>query len=475
MRFAPASLISLFALAGPAWAQTETSTRVDLAPTAGMVEITGVVGLYLPPDDHELYDSSLMPQRQFENMAPSVGLRLGVFPLAWFGLEAEGLYMPTSINKADSRVNLFRVGGHLVAQLPGRFTPFILAGGSSVLLDSGGRVLGADADAAFHWGVGGKFYLNRWWGLRVDARHILTAGEEADPVATGGASHHFEVLAGLVLTLGRDEPPPPPDPDADKDGVLGAADICPSTPGVPPDGCPPKDTDGDGKIDAEDRCLDVPSAEPDGCPPPDTDKDGRLDRDDACPNEAGTLPNGCPDLDPDKDSVNLPADQCPDQPGPVNGCPDQDNDGLADKDDRCATEPETKNGYQESDGCPDELPKAIKKFVGTIAGITFPSGSAKIAPSSFATLDAAVKVLNDYPELRLEVSGHTDDVGVREANVKLSQERAEAVRAYFVSKGIGEERVVAVGHGPDKPVADNKTKAGKAANRRIEFALITPS
>lgn len=444
----------------------------NLAPTAGMFEIGLLAGLYLPPEDHELYDSTLGPQRPFESIAPAMGLRLAIFPMDWFGLEAEGLYMPTSIERGP-RVNVFQIGGHLIAQLPGRFTPFILAGASSLLLDSRGRELGADADAAFHWGVGAKYYLNRWWALRVDGRHVLTAGEEDDATSTGGVSSHFEVLGGLSLTLGREDEPEP-DPDPDHDGFAGAADLCPLIPGVAPDGCPPKDTDGDGKNDLEDQCPTVASAEPNGCPPPDSDGDGKLDRDDACPNEAGTMPNGCPDLDPDKDGFNIPADKCPDVAGPVNGCPDQDSDGLADADDRCPTEPETKNGYQESDGCPDELPKAIKKFVGTIAGITFASGSAKIAASSNSTLNAAAKVLTDYPELRMEISGHTDDVGVREANIKLSQDRADSVKTYLVSKGITEDRLVTKGFGPDKPVADNKTAKGKQANRRIEFALITP-
>jgi OOP family OmpA-OmpF porin len=457
------------ALAG---AGTSSTAPVNLAPVAGMVEIGLTAGLYLPPAGHELYESAILRQKPFESMAPAMGLRLAYFPMAWLGVEAEGLYMPTSILRGE-RVNVFQLGGHLIAQLPGRFTPFVVAGASSLLLDSSGRALGADADATFHWGVGAKYYLNPYWAFRLDARHLLTAGEEADPTETGGINSHFQVLAGLSFTLGR-EAEPEPDPDTDKDGFVGAQDACPTVAGVAPDGCPPKDTDGDGKNDLEDKCVDVASAEPDGCPPPDTDKDGVLDRDDACANEAGTLPNGCPDLDPDKDNVPLAEDKCPDVAGTVGGCPDQDADGLADKDDRCPAEPETKNGYQESDGCPDELPKAVQKFVGTIAGITFDSGSAKISASSNGTLNGAVKVLIEYPELRIEVSGHTDDKGVREANVKLSQDRADAVKAYFVAKGVAEDRIVTKGFGPDKPIADNKSNKGRAANRRIEFQLITP-
>jgi outer membrane protein OmpA-like peptidoglycan-associated protein len=88
-------------------------------------------------------------------------------------------------------------------------------------------------------------------------------------------------------------------------------------------------------------------------------------------------------------------------------------------------------------------------------------------------LGDAVKVLKDYPDLKLEVSGHTSSDGKAETNQKLSQDRAESVKAYLVSAGIGGERIVAVGYGSDRSVADNKTKQGREMNRRIEFRLLT--
>jgi OmpA-OmpF porin, OOP family len=86
-------------------------------------------------------------------------------------------------------------------------------------------------------------------------------------------------------------------------------------------------------------------------------------------------------------------------------------------------------------------------------------------------LDRAVKVLQDFPDVKLEISGHTDNVGKPAYNQDLSQRRAEAVKTYFVSKGIGPERLSTVGYGMDRPIADNKTKDGKAKNRRTEFKL----
>jgi len=131
------------------------------------------------------------------------------------------------------------------------------------------------------------------------------------------------------------------------------------------------------------------------------------------------------------------------------------------------------NGYQDLDGCPDELPKEIKKYTGdAVKGINFATGKADLLPSSNTVLDEIVAVLKSYPDVKLEVQGHTDTVGERNDNIDLSKRRADSVRAYFLSKGIEDARITAVGYGPDKPIADNKTKAGKAKNRRVEMKLI---
>ena len=158
----------------------------------------------------------------------------------------------------------------------------------------------------------------------------------------------------------------------------------------------------------------------------------------------------------------------------ADGCPDPDNDGdgIPDTADKCPDQPETKNNYQDEDGCPDEVPAEVKKFTGVIEGITFKTGSAEILKGSFSVLDRAVKVLKDYPDVKLEISGHTDNVGKPAYNQDLSQRRAESVKQYFVSQGIAPERLTTVGYGMDRPIADNKTKDGKAKNRRTEFKLL---
>ena len=180
--------------------------------------------------------------------------------------------------------------------------------------------------------------------------------------------------------------------------------------------------------------------------PPDRDKDGVADAKDKCPDVPGDRPEGCP--------------------------PDADGDGVFDADDQCMEEPETKNGYQDADGCPDEVPAAVKRFTGAIRGIYFATGSARIRRSSFRVLNSAVRVLTEYPDLKMEIGGHTDDRGSAETNTKLSLERAQAVKDYFVGKGITEERLTATGFGSSKPKASNATAAGRRSNRRIEFTLI---
>jgi len=145
---------------------------------------------------------------------------------------------------------------------------------------------------------------------------------------------------------------------------------------------------------------------------------------------------------------------------------------VPDRLDKCPNEPETVNGYQDLDGCPDELPKEIKKYTGAVKGINFANGKADLLPSSNKVLDEIVTVLKNYPDVKIEIQGHTDNNGERNKNIDLSQARAASVRTYLVTHGIDEKRITSVGFGPDKPVADNKNAAGKAKNRRVEFKLI---
>ena len=156
------------------------------------------------------------------------------------------------------------------------------------------------------------------------------------------------------------------------------------------------------------------------------------------------------------------------------GCPDKDSDGdgVVDRLDKCPQQAETKNNYQDDDGCPDEIPQAVQQFTGAIQGIGFQANQAVITKASFPILDKALAVLKEHTSVKLEISGHTDSSGDKDKNTALSQARAEAVRKYFTDKGIAAERLTAKGYGPEKPVADNATKAGREKNRRVEFTLV---
>ncbi|MCF8267299.1 MAG: OmpA family protein [Ignavibacteriales bacterium] len=118
----------------------------------------------------------------------------------------------------------------------------------------------------------------------------------------------------------------------------------------------------------------------------------------------------------------------------------------------------------------DDIIKAEVAIV--LEGITFETGKAEIKPESEIKLNEALRTLNVYSEIVVEVSGHTDNVGNAAKNKTLSQERAESVRNWLIEKGIDAERLVAKGYGADKPIANNKTAEGKAKNRRIEFKRI---
>jgi OOP family OmpA-OmpF porin len=383
-------------------------------PTRNQIEVGVFGGILVPSKNHELYnpaDASVTWQ-PYNKVAPDIGLRLGYYPLSFLGLEIDGGIAPTKARTDKSGAVLGTFRGYALLQLPYRVAPFALVGVG--LLGTTG--LGGDLDPALHLGGGVKFYVNDLIALRLDVRDNVATKVGA----ASGRTNHLEVLLGVSIVLNKKKPPP--EPDTDGDGFKDRVDACPKVPGVAPDGCPVKedpDTDGDGFKDSKDACVEVPGIAPDGCPAPDRDGDGNPDS----------------------------TDQCPDVP-------------------------ETKNNYQDEDGCPDEVPKEVKKFTGVIEGIYFDTDQATIKPASKPTLDNATKVLKDYPEVRVEISGHTDTDGDREHNIDLSLRRADAVKKYLIDAGIDAGRITTRGVGPDEPLADNTSAEGKAKNRRIQFALI---
>ena len=448
------------------------------SPAHAGVEVGATAGLHVFSINNELGVPDTVKATSLRNSA-LFGLRLGFMFNDMIGVEAEAGIIPSEDRNLVYDVFTGTVRGHVIAQFraanpANKLVPFAVLGGGATKVLSSDREdrIDLDTDAALYVGVGAKYRVENGWGLRADGRLLLPPSSKNESAALDG-----EILLSVYKEFGRKEapkgeeplPPVEEDKDPDKDGILGDAD-----------GCPTDAEDADGFEDEN------------GCPDPDNDADNVLDASDQCPSDPEDADgfkdeDGCPDPDNDGDGIADGTDQCPAEPEDAdgfedeNGCPDPDNDGdgVLDAADTCPDKMETKNGYQDGDGCPDEVPAALAKFTGVIKGINFKTGSAEILKTSNKILDKAVKVMQDYPDIKLEIQGHTDDVGDDAANLELSQKRAESVKAYFEGKGIAADRVSAKGYGETAPSAPidglkgGKLKAAQAKNRRVEFKLLS--
>lgn len=252
-----------------------------------------------------------------------------------------------------------------------------------------------------------------------------------------------------------------PWPDTDGDGVLDKDDACPTEAGTL-GGCP--DSDRDGIKDSEDKCPNVAGiAAFGGCP--DTDGDGIQDSEDQCPTTAGTL-NGCPDSD--GDGIKDSNDQCPNVAGTLNGCPDSDGDGIRDQDDTCPRVA----GIGANNGCPEVKEEVKEALELAVKDIQFNSGSDVLKSSAYASLNQVAELMKENTTFGLKLSGYTDNTGNVDSNLELSKRRASAIKAYLEGQGVSAGRLASDGFGIANPVADNDTRAGRAANRRVELEIV---
>ena len=273
--------------------------------------------------------------------------------------------------------------------------------------------------------------------------------------------------------------------DADGDGVPDKMDKCANTPaGVKVDatGCP-LDSDRDGVADYQDKCANTPAGvtvDSTGCPV-DSDKDGVADYLDKCANTPAGVKvdaSGCP-IDTDGDGVPDFRDKCPNTPRGeavnADGCSlpkDDDGDGVTNDIDKC---PGTPAGTKvDATGCP--IVRTVLDTAKTLVleGVLFRTNSSRLAPSSRQILLRAAELLKISSDVRVEIGGHTDNTGSSKRNTKLSLARATVVKRTLVAAGIAPSRLEVKGYGPSVPRADNKTKAGKALNRRTELKPIRP-
>jgi outer membrane protein OmpA-like peptidoglycan-associated protein len=345
------------------------------------------------------------------------------------------------------------------------------------LFPDGDAVLGYDkngeaaelkgTDLTFGLELGADIFLSDHLAFNLGARYHLMPGNEVDnvgysslwgPDQVDANTAMVEGLVGLTWWFGG--------ADSDHDGIPNKQDACPKQAEDMDgfndlDGCPDIDNDRDGILDANDRCPNQPEdmdgyQDTDGCPEADNDSDGVIDGQDQCPEEAEDF-DGFEDED---------------------GCPEWDNDqdGVLDSDDRC---PGTEPGAQVDEfGCaitpvipepvvpvkPVALPPA-----DILEGVNFASGSSDLLPESIDVLLELAFTLQENPERRIEVRGHTDATGNAALNLDLSQRRAQSVRASLIDMGVAPGRITAVGYGQDFPIADNGTRAGRAKNRRVEI------
>src|SRR6266849_4847937 len=326
-------------------------------------------------------------------------------------------------------------------------------------------------DNAIHGAVGDRVFLGERAALRLEARGVYAPSTKA-PFGSSWAGH---VVASIGLSLftgaGRLV-------DSDGDGVPDKDDRCLGTPlGATVDvhGCP-IDSDGDGVPDGIDQCPNTPAGarvDAKGCPI-DSDGDGVPDGIDQCPNTpTGAIVDkaGCP-LDSDKDGVPDGIDKCPNTPPGTEvdsvGCQrfkDSDGDGVDDTKDKC---PNTPPGTRvDAAGCPILFTPERTPVI--LRGVIFETGKSALKPESFTVLDIVAQSLTGNPDIRIEIAGYTDITGSQATNLRLSQARADAVRAYLGSKGVAPGRMVAKGYGAANPIAPNSTAAGRAQNRRVEL------
>jgi len=366
------------------------------------------------------------------------------------------------------------------------------------------------ADLVVPFGAGLKYQITDNFALQYQYLYFLTNKDHREEIrgshvpiyqSKPGNDAFGEHIVSMVFSIGKAK-------DTDRDGVADKFDLCPKTPinvKVDKHGCP-IDSDNDGVADYLDKCPDTPAGvmvDEHGCPidsdndgvadyldkcpntpagvmvdehgcPIDSDNDGVADYLDNCPNTpAGVMVDeyGCP-IDSDKDGVADYLDKCPDTPANVkvdqNGCPlDSDNDGIPDYLDRCPDVP----GIAANKGCP-EIKEEVKKILSqALLGIHFETNKDIIKSTSFAILNQVADVMKDNPSYLLEINGHSDSQGADDANLVLSQQRADAVKRYIAAKNVSADRMLSKGYGENVPVADNATAAGRAQNRRVEFIV----
>ncbi len=435
--------------------QSPNSTFVMRTPTALSLQLDYQLGKYFYVNVSGVMNV-ILKKKDTKVIVPNQLSITPSFDWSWFGL-----FLPISMNEYSG----FKTG------LASRLGPLSIGITDFRTLFSVGKVRGAE------------FYL----GLRLPILYSAIKDKDKDKVSD--LKDNCISTPGIWAFKGC--------PDTDGDGLMDKEDDCPEIAGlVEFKGCP--DSDGDKIIDKLDDCPEVAGlAEFKGCP--DSDSDGIKDSDDACPQNAGPKENqGCPDKD--SDGLFDFIDACPEVAGPKenNGCPwpDTDGDGILDKDDDCPLlkGPAANKGcpYKDTDGdglldkdddcpntagpienkgCPIIEVEIVEVLRTAFDNLEFESGKDIILEVSKVALDELADVLIKKATWKLEISGHTDNIGGENFNLVLSKKRAEALKNYLIFKGVDTNRLITFYFGETQPLIDNTTLEGRKKNRRVEMKI----
>ena len=386
-----------------------------------------------------------------------------------------GLSLPTSVGSGGSQFlgdDLPTVRGKLAAQLDtGRLS---FGANAGVILRKPRTIYDSTIGQQLVWGLAGAVRLTDRLSLIAEGygrAGLPDFALDASPLeveggvrfyATGSLAVMVGGGAGVIKGIGSPESRffvslgfAPDVRDSDGDGIPNGRDKCPLVPEdrdgfEDEDGCPDPDNDHDGVPDAEDRCPSVAEdidgfEDEDGCPDPDNDHDGIPDLEDKCPNEAedGKPPfphDGCP-VRPVA-ATPPPAAEAEPEPEPeidaaVCAAPDRDHDGIPDAQDRCPDQPETVNGVDDDDGCPDSGGLQVARLDGdrlTVDRVPGLDGD-ELSRGGAIIVDQMALIMRGHAEVTKWL------VAVGQPSPSDAQRLAGAVRERLVARGIAADRI----------------------------------
>ncbi len=401
---------------------------------------------------------------------------------------------PVDYLSASSTSFLALIWLHLA---PGKiFAPYIYGGAGIAtysVKDGSGvpfKGEGSESSSNFPIGVGFETFLERNLSVSLELGYRFLSGN-TDRFSSGSPDGYSTVKIGAVMYFGSND-----DDDDDNDGVSNGRErelgLDPNNPDTDGDGLTDgdelfvyktdpaiKDTDGDGLSDGDEvwKYRTDPTRA-------DTDKDGLSDGDEVIIHNTDPLKH-----DTDKDGLSDGEEILVYKTDPLN--PDTDGDGLTDSNELFGykTNPlvadtdgggvndgeevrRNTNPLNPLDDIPEKpadqiLPGVGEQFV--LGKIIFESGRIAISSRSDETMVKLLQLLTKHPGVEMEIRGYTDNRGSARDNIRLSTERAAAVKAWLEQRGIASGRMTIKGLGPDNPIAPNTTEEGREANRRIEI------